>query len=150
MDLQLEGKRVLVTGASKGIGLAVVRAFLAEGATVVATARRSTPELAATDAVFVPADLSTPDGPATLVETVLARNPQLDVLVNNAGGGDRPEGMFEDPFSGDDDTWATVFALNLNAAVRAAKDYVTAALGAADRLSIGSGHGPVHHFHAWW
>ena len=40
--------------------------------------------------------------------------------------------------------------LDLDAAVRAAKDYVTAALGAADRLSIGSGHGPVHHFHAWW
>jgi hydroxymethylpyrimidine/phosphomethylpyrimidine kinase len=40
--------------------------------------------------------------------------------------------------------------LDLNAAVRAGKDYVTAALGAADRLSIGSGHGPVHHFHAWW
>jgi hydroxymethylpyrimidine/phosphomethylpyrimidine kinase len=40
--------------------------------------------------------------------------------------------------------------LDLTAAVRAAKDYVTAALGAADRLSIGSGHGPVHHFHAWW
>lgn len=40
--------------------------------------------------------------------------------------------------------------LELDAAVRAAKDYVTAAIGAADRLSIGSGHGPVHHFHAWW
>jgi hydroxymethylpyrimidine/phosphomethylpyrimidine kinase len=40
--------------------------------------------------------------------------------------------------------------LDLMASVRAAKDYVTAALGAADRLTIGSGHGPVHHFHAWW
>jgi hydroxymethylpyrimidine/phosphomethylpyrimidine kinase len=40
--------------------------------------------------------------------------------------------------------------LDLGAAVRAAKDYVTAALRAADRLSVGSGHGPVHHFHAWW
>jgi hydroxymethylpyrimidine/phosphomethylpyrimidine kinase len=40
--------------------------------------------------------------------------------------------------------------LDLIAAVRAAKDYVTAALRAADRLAIGSGHGPVHHFHAWW
>jgi hydroxymethylpyrimidine/phosphomethylpyrimidine kinase len=40
--------------------------------------------------------------------------------------------------------------LDLDAAVRAAKDYVTAAIGAADRLTIGSGHGPVHHFHAWW
>ena len=40
--------------------------------------------------------------------------------------------------------------LDLTAAVRAAKDYVTAALGAAERLAVGSGHGPVHHFHAWW
>jgi hydroxymethylpyrimidine/phosphomethylpyrimidine kinase len=40
--------------------------------------------------------------------------------------------------------------LDLAAAVRTAKDYVTAAIGAADRLAIGSGHGPVHHFHAWW
>ena len=38
----------------------------------------------------------------------------------------------------------------LTGEVRAAKDYVTAAIAAADRLSIGSGHGPVHHFHAWW
>jgi hydroxymethylpyrimidine/phosphomethylpyrimidine kinase len=35
-------------------------------------------------------------------------------------------------------------------AVREAKDYVTAAIAAADRLQIGSGHGPVHHFHQWW
>jgi hydroxymethylpyrimidine/phosphomethylpyrimidine kinase len=35
-------------------------------------------------------------------------------------------------------------------AVRGAKEYVTAAIAAADRLAIGSGHGPVHHFHKWW
>ena len=35
-------------------------------------------------------------------------------------------------------------------AVRAAKDYLTAALAAADELTVGSGHGPVHHFHALW
>jgi hydroxymethylpyrimidine/phosphomethylpyrimidine kinase len=40
--------------------------------------------------------------------------------------------------------------LDLAAAVRDAKAYITAAIGAADRLAIGSGHGPVHHFHAWW
>jgi hydroxymethylpyrimidine/phosphomethylpyrimidine kinase len=40
--------------------------------------------------------------------------------------------------------------LDLTAAVRGAKAYVTAALAAADRLEIGSGHGPVHHFHVWW
>ncbi len=39
---------------------------------------------------------------------------------------------------------------DLLTAVRRAKDYITAAIAAADRLSIGTGHGPVHHFHAWW
>jgi hydroxymethylpyrimidine/phosphomethylpyrimidine kinase len=39
---------------------------------------------------------------------------------------------------------------DLATAVRAAKDYVTAAIAAADRLGVGHGHGPVHHFHRWW
>jgi hydroxymethylpyrimidine/phosphomethylpyrimidine kinase len=40
--------------------------------------------------------------------------------------------------------------LDLAAAAREAKDYVTAALAAANRIEIGSGRGPLHHFHAWW
>ncbi len=40
--------------------------------------------------------------------------------------------------------------LGLIDAAREAKDYVTAAIAAADRLSVGTGHGPVHHFHRWW
>ena len=40
--------------------------------------------------------------------------------------------------------------LSLNAAVREAKAYISAAIAAADRLGVGSGHGPVHHFHQWW
>ena len=40
--------------------------------------------------------------------------------------------------------------LTLGEAARAAKAYVTAALAAAERIEIGSGHGPVHHFYAWW
>jgi hydroxymethylpyrimidine/phosphomethylpyrimidine kinase len=40
--------------------------------------------------------------------------------------------------------------LDLHAAVRAAKAYVSAAIAASDRLTIGTGHGPVHHFHQWW
>ena len=40
--------------------------------------------------------------------------------------------------------------LTLDEAVKRAKDYVTAAIEAADRLAVGSGRGPLHHFHAWW
>jgi NAD(P)-dependent dehydrogenase (short-subunit alcohol dehydrogenase family) len=118
MELDLAGKRVLVTGASKGIGLATVRAFLDEGASVTAVARRSTPELDATEATFVSADLSKPDSPRRMVETVLAANPRLDVLVNNAGGGSLPEGVLADPFGGQDEYWERTLELNLYAAVR--------------------------------
>lgn len=121
MELELAGKHVLVTGASKGIGLATVKAFLAEGAAVTAVSRRSTPELDATGATFVSADLSTVGGPRQMVETVLATEPRLDVLVNNAGGGDLQDGVLEDPFGGDDDAWDQTFALNLYAAVRATR-----------------------------
>jgi hydroxymethylpyrimidine/phosphomethylpyrimidine kinase len=40
--------------------------------------------------------------------------------------------------------------LDLAESVREAKAYVTAAIAASDRLAIGKGHGPVHHFHRWW
>ncbi|GAB2934749.1 SDR family NAD(P)-dependent oxidoreductase [Streptomyces heilongjiangensis] len=112
MDLQLADKRVLVTGASKGIGLAIVRAFLAEGASVTAVSRRSTPELEETGATFVAADLSEADAPSRVIETVLAADPRLDILVNNVGGGDLPEGSLGDPLDGGDSVWQ--YALNLN------------------------------------
>ncbi|MEU8931761.1 SDR family oxidoreductase [Streptomyces sp. NPDC048409] len=145
MDLQLAGKRVLVTGASKGIGLAIVRAFQAEGASVTATARGTTLELEATGAAFVPADLSTPDGPRLMVEAVLAADPRLDILVNNAGGGVMPDGAFGDPLDGGDDVWAAGFALNFDAAVRtvrAALPSLTEARGAVVNISSDSARRP--------
>lgn len=66
MDLQLSGQVAVVTGASKGIGLAVTRTLLEEGARVVATSRGRTRELDALagDLLHVPADLSEPGAPA--------------------------------------------------------------------------------------
>ncbi|MBL7259703.1 SDR family NAD(P)-dependent oxidoreductase [Paractinoplanes lichenicola] len=145
MDLHLAGKRVLVTGASRGIGLAIVRAFREEGAEVVAASRRSTPELEATGATFVAADLAAPDGPRRLIESVLAADPRLDVLVNNAGGGSIPDGALADPLEGAEDVWADTFALNLNAAVgttRAALPALIAARGAVVNISSDSSRKP--------
>jgi NAD(P)-dependent dehydrogenase (short-subunit alcohol dehydrogenase family) len=153
MDLRLSGKRVLVTGASKGIGLATVQAFVAEGAVVTGVARRTSAELEATGATFVAADLATPDGPRRMVEAVLAADPRLDVLVNNAGGGVMSSlEAFADPFDGGDDDWTTAFALNLDAAVRTTRAALPAlinARGAVINISSDSarrpGAAPLHY-----
>ena len=74
-----------MTGASKGIGLAVVRALLDEGASVVAGAR-STESLDGLERVTaVAVDLAAPEGPARLVERAIDEHGRVDVLVNNVG-----------------------------------------------------------------
>jgi NAD(P)-dependent dehydrogenase (short-subunit alcohol dehydrogenase family) len=88
MDLGLAGKRALVTGASKGIGLAITRGLVGEGARVVAGTHGNTDgleELVATGEVRAErVDLATELGPDQLVRAALDDGP-LDVLVNNAG-----------------------------------------------------------------
>jgi NAD(P)-dependent dehydrogenase (short-subunit alcohol dehydrogenase family) len=88
MDLQLAGKAALVTGGSRGVGLAVVRTLLGEGMRVVAGSRTITPELAATGAIPVVVDLGTATGAVALVERARAELGGIDVLVNNVGIGD--------------------------------------------------------------
>ncbi len=85
MDLELTGKVAVVTGASKGIGLAVTRELAAEGAHVVAGAR-TTDALGGLDRVTpVTVDLAHPGGPAQLVGEAISRHGRIDVLVNNVG-----------------------------------------------------------------
>jgi NAD(P)-dependent dehydrogenase (short-subunit alcohol dehydrogenase family) len=85
MDLQLQGKVAVVTGASKGIGLAATRALVDEGARVVAGAR-SVGSLEGIDGVTpVAVDLAATDGPARLVGRALDDHGRVDVLVNNVG-----------------------------------------------------------------
>ena len=85
MDLELKDKIAVVTGASKGIGLAVTRALIAEGARVVAGAR-SDDSLKGIDRVTgVAVDLASADGPARLVQRALDEHGRVDVLVNNVG-----------------------------------------------------------------
>jgi NAD(P)-dependent dehydrogenase (short-subunit alcohol dehydrogenase family) len=85
MDLELTDKIAVVTGASKGIGLAITRALAHEGARVVAGAR-TTDALAGLEHVTpVALDLASPDGPAKLVQRALDDHGRIDVLVNNVG-----------------------------------------------------------------
>jgi NAD(P)-dependent dehydrogenase (short-subunit alcohol dehydrogenase family) len=93
MNLDLEGRRVLITGGSKGIGLACARAFLAEGAQV-ALASRSEANLADARALLgqvmtVAADLADAAAAAGLIERVEAQLGAIDILVNSAGAARR-------------------------------------------------------------
>lgn len=121
MDTQLTGKTAVVTGASRGIGLATVSALIREGMRVVAAARTITPELKETGAVPMPVDLSTPDGPGRLIDQAVAELGGLDVLVNNVGGGDSSEGQAGGFLSLTDQQWADMVELNFLAAVRASR-----------------------------
>jgi short-subunit dehydrogenase len=92
--MNIGGKRVLVTGGSSGIGLALAEALLAKGAKVVITGRR--PDVLAkavhelretsTHVWSVTADVATPDGRAATINHALESLDGLDILVNNAGG----------------------------------------------------------------
>jgi len=85
MDLMLTDKVAVVTGASKGIGLAVTKTLAEEGALVVAGAR-STGSLVGLDRVTpVEVDLSGSGAPEALVERAVADHGRIDVLVNNVG-----------------------------------------------------------------
>lgn len=85
MDLELTDKVAVVTGANKGIGLAITNALVGEGAYVVAGSL-STENLDGLDRVTaVPVDLLAADGPALLVQKAIDTHGRFDVLVNNVG-----------------------------------------------------------------
>ncbi len=130
MDLGLSGKRAVVTGASKGIGLAITRALAAEGVTVVAGARHTSAALdqltedGRVQAVNV--DLATESGPPGLVSAALEFGP-LDILVNNVGAvTPRLEGFT----AVSDDQWLASLTLTFLAAVRTTRAALPAMLKA--------------------
>lgn len=121
MDLELEGKTAVVTGGSKGTGLAVVRTLLAEGMRVVAASRRNTVELKETGAVHVPVDLTTDAGAIALIDQARAELGGIDVLVNNVGIGDTDDlaqGALLDLRELPDSAWTQTFDLHFYSALR--------------------------------
>jgi NAD(P)-dependent dehydrogenase (short-subunit alcohol dehydrogenase family) len=121
MDLGLVGKRALVTGASKGIGLAVARTLAAEGVFIVAGSRQTSPELkelvSRGQATDVQVDLASESGPSRLVDAALVGGP-LDILINNAGAVTPRTGGSG---SVNDEQWSYSINLTLMAAVRTAR-----------------------------
>jgi NAD(P)-dependent dehydrogenase (short-subunit alcohol dehydrogenase family) len=119
MQLNLTGKVGVVTGASKGIGLAITHALANEGVRVVAGARRITDELAklAADGGVRPiaVDLGTVDGPSRLVSEAVSAFGGLDILVNNVGAVRPRLGGF---LSVGDDDWLQSLTINFLAAMR--------------------------------
>jgi len=134
MDLQLAGKTAVVTGASKGIGLAVSKALVAAGAHVIAGARtrgEQLPALIDTGQVsYVSVDLSLPDAAEELVAAAAHRG-GIDVLVNNVGRAVVHPGGFA---TTTDEDWQACWDLNVMGVVRPTR----AALPQIERRGSGS------------
>lgn len=119
MDVQLDGKVAIVTGASKGIGLAIVQALAAEGVRVVAGSRSTSAEVEVLSVKHpvrhVSVDLARPDDAQRLVEAAMSEFGGLDILVNNVGAVKPRLGGF---LSVTDDDWLWGLTVNFLSAVR--------------------------------
>ena len=113
LNLGLTGKRVLVTGGTKGIGKAVVELLLAEGAKVITSARQVDVELSG--ALLIAADLSTREGCDVLIAAIQERLGGVDIMIHVLGGSSAPGGGFA---ALDEEHWQREFSLNLLPAVR--------------------------------
>lgn len=113
LDLSLQGKKVLVTAGTKGIGEAVVTLFRAGDATVLACARARPASLP--PELFVEADLTTIQGCNTVIDAVNKRLGGVDIIVHVLGGSTAPGGGF---LALSDDIWQQELNLNLLPAVR--------------------------------
>ena len=124
MDLEIKGRRALVTGSTSGIGFAIAKGLAAEGAHVTLTGRKqvSVDEAIAvirkgvTDASVdgIAADCATVQGAAA----VFAHTPQVDILVNNLGIYERKAA-----FEITDAAWLRLFEVNVMSGIRFSRHY---------------------------
>lgn len=121
MDLQIAGKRALITGANSGIGRAVAYSFAKEGVALALAGRNEGAMADLADEIessgfqrpkVCLGDLSQPDGPEKISSAALEAFGQIDILVNNAGGSRPMQNVSEGEA---EKIWSESFALNFNA-----------------------------------
>src|SRR5713101_3994391 len=120
---EFTGKRILVTGGSKGIGEAIMNRLLRGGATVLATAR--TIPAGGNPEQFIQADISTRAGADHIIKATLDRLGGLDILNNSVGGSSAPGGGV---LALTDDDWQQTFNVNLFCAVRLDRGFLPSML----------------------
>ena len=112
-DLELNGRRALVTGGTKGVGAAVVTRLREAGVKVLTTARLL--DDSPVNELFVAADVTSAQGCATIADAALKRLGGVDIIVHVVGGSSAPAGGFAVL---DDEQWQKELNLNLLPAVR--------------------------------
>lgn len=125
MDLKLEGKRVLVTGSTGGIGEGIAKRFAREGATVIINGRRENEaervageiNEANGNAIVAVGDLSNDEGANKVVEIAEKELGGIDILVNNAAGGAAHEQDLAIPT----ENWLSSYNINVLSMVRLIK-----------------------------
>ncbi|MDN3561064.1 SDR family oxidoreductase [Vreelandella neptunia] len=131
MNLNLNGRRVLITGGSKGVGAAVVALFREEGAQVLTAARTRPADLP--DELFVAADLTTAEGCATVADAVSDRLGGVDIMVHVLGGSSAPGGGFA---ALGEEEWQRELDINLFPAVRLDRALLPSMLAQGDGVII--------------
>ena len=108
--MRIDGRTVLITGASEGIGAACAREFLRRGARISLTARSESrlKEAGGADALVTPGDLTDPDVRQRVVSRTLERFGAIDILINNAG-----IGLYSPSWKAPFDETHAMFELNL-------------------------------------
>ncbi|MBD9489477.1 MULTISPECIES: SDR family NAD(P)-dependent oxidoreductase [Ensifer] len=143
---RLDGKVAVVTGGTRGIGLAIAKALGEAGARVIISARTPASEAAEVltnanvDFEFIEADMREEGAADELTRRVIKRMGRLDILVNNAG-----VAIHGDSGDFDDETWRKIMSLNVDAVFRSCRAALAPmrAQGAGVILNIGSMSGIV-------
>ena len=142
---RLKDKVAIVTGSTQGIGRAIARLFVAEGAQVVLNSHRDDEhaarlraELPAASTLYVRADVARRDEVDAMVAATIARFGRVDVVVNNAG-----MNVFADPLALTAEEWQRCFAVDLEGAWNVSRAALPAMLAqcAGNIVNIASVHG---------